>query len=289
MSNTFINTFLDILKDKSSKADSIPALIKPDSAIISDLRLGIGTQIVQLSIIKNETGNSEFNINIGEESNYINAINITEESIKFNIPFETSKLIISDNVENTDINVNNIANINILHISKEAIFTGPVSLLSTLTIDGVAEFGNIKGKNISSINNDSLLLENQTLNINAKYINIGNGDSLIKIQGTTTYVETTELFIKDKIISLNLNERNTGAFDIGGDSGITISGINGDGYIKTNNLATRFLIKTPLETVANYINTVDLNNNLTISGMTYLSKDVNIYSSIYVSGQSRFN
>ena len=297
MTSAIIGSFIDTLNDKASKSDGIAALMKVTPVAVSNLNLGVDGKLGQLSVIKNKLNRPELNINVGNIStstlpaSYTNAINITESLISFNLPLMASQLTIGNIVENTDISVRGIAGINNLYVSSQSIFNKSVTLLSTLNIAGESIFNNIKLKDISSINNDSTILEEKTININAKYINIGNGDSIVKIKGPTTYVETTELYIKDKILSLNLSETNTQGFDIGGDSGITIVGtsINGDGYIKTNNLATRFLIKSPLDRFSSYINTVDLNNNLTISGTTDLLNTVHMYSNVYITGNSNFN
>ena len=72
----------------------------------------------QLIVFKNELDAPEFNINLIKEDTITNAINITENFIKFNIPFITSKIIIGDRVENTDIQVNNIGMMPVINIRE---------------------------------------------------------------------------------------------------------------------------------------------------------------------------
>jgi len=95
-------------------------------------------------------------------------------------------------------------------------------------------------------------------------------------------------YIKDKIIVLNL-DNNSNAADIGNLSGIAIAGITGNGYIKTNLNADRFLIKTPLGSTDQFIATFDLSNNFVVSGNTVLINDVSLLSNLNVSSTANIN
>jgi hypothetical protein len=101
--------------------------------------------------------------------------------------------------------------------------------------------------------------------------------SIINIIGTAYYVATVDTLIKDKIISLNVASDEVSALDNGNLSGIEIYGTDGLGFIKTNEDATKFYIKAPIGQ-QNYISTLDLNNNLSISGNTLLIGNLNVLS-----------
>ena len=120
--------------------------------------------------------------------------------------------------------------------------------------------------------------ENQILNIHGKYINIGDQNSIVRIQGTTTYIASTELLTNEKTLTLNSKYIDyIEPLDNGYLCGIEILGLNRTGFIRTNIDSTRFEILPPGgNNATNYILTVDLDNNLTISGVTNLLGSLNV-------------
>ena len=151
-------------------------------------------------------------------------------------------------------------------------------------LKGVITLNSIR--NINTINDlyDNKNSIDQQLNINGHVINIGTPNSVVNINGTTTYVAVNELVITDKIISLNLNNSTLSGFDNGGLCGFEILGTNGDGFIKTSEDATRYLIKAPNQTREEYITTTDLNNNFIVSGYTILNNNITANSNLNIKG-----
>ena len=160
-----------------------------------------------------------------------------------------------------------------LRVSGNSLFNSSVSMMSSLNVSGITQFNN--GLYVSDI----LQLNGNPLNIYGNTINIGNSNSVINIKGSANYVSTTDLKVVDKLISLNLNADTATGFDIGNMSGIEILGTSGTGYIRTDNTATRFEIKPPIGN-SGYITTLDMNNNLFVSGTTTLQNDVTMLSSL---------
>ena len=93
-------------------------------------------------------------------------------------------------------------------------------------------------------------------------VSFGSLNSKIIVYGTQLSINTTDLFINDKILVLNINSTDPHNIDIGNLSGIQIYGYNDIGYIKTSSDAKRFIIKAPNDSNTNFISGVDLNNNL---------------------------
>ena len=157
---------------------------------------------VSLSLFNNSlTTNSNINI-----SNLLSKSYITTKNT----------LYISGNT-----NINNNLTINsILNISGNATFynnllvSGPIILVGNNTINnqlnviGIATLQTILSSIIQPINTD-------TLTINANTINIGNDKSKIFIQGTSTYIGTTQLNTYDKFITLNINSSTYQGMDMG--------------------------------------------------------------------------
>ena len=124
------------------------------------------------------------------------------------------------------------------------------------------------------------------MNIYGNSINIGDPNSIVNIIGTTNFIGTNDLILVDKLISLNLNASTGTGFDDGNSCGIQILGTNGTGFIQTNIDASRFQILTPGTITANYIATVDLNNNLYVTGMGIFNEDMTLLSNLNVSGNT---
>jgi len=173
-------------------------------------------------------------------------------------------------------NVNN----NLL-VNGSTIINGPVTYNSQLNVSGTATF-----QNGIYVNN----IYGNILNINAPIINIGDANSIVYINGTATYIASTETLIVDKMISLNVNSSTLQGADIGVYSGIEIMGISSFGFIRTSIDASRYEIQSPLlGAPTNYITIQDLNNNLVISGTTILLGNTTINSLLNISGLGIFN
>jgi len=120
-------------------------------------------------------------------------------------------------------------------------------------------------------------------------INLGLPNSIINILATTTYVATQNLNIKDKIFELNINASTLSAFDIGDLSGFEILGTTNTGFMKTTTDAKRYQIKAPNDPNTNYILTLDLNNNIIISGTTTIQNNGYVNLNLTGSNISNFN
>uniref|UniRef100_A0A6C0H7J5 Uncharacterized protein n=1 Tax=viral metagenome TaxID=1070528 RepID=A0A6C0H7J5_9ZZZZ len=189
-------------------------------------------------------------------------------------------------------NINNMLTINsILNISGNAtlynnlLVSGPIILIGNNTINnqlnvmGIATLKTILSSIIQPINTD-------TLTINGNTINIGNNKSKIFIQGTSTYIGTTQLNTYDKFITLNINSSTYLGIDMGNNSGIQIMGTGGTGFIQSSNDGLNYLIQAPMAPNIGYIVTQQYNNNLLITGASTLQNDVSINSSLYISNIS---
>jgi len=233
---------------------------------VSGITILNGNTTIKSNLYISGNTNINGNISIG------NSLNILGNSIIQGNTTILSNLYVSNN---TNITGN-------LVVSGNSIFNSSVSMMSSLNISGLTQFNN--GLYVSDIQQ----LNNNPLNIYGDIINIGNSNSIINIKGSANYVATSDLKVVDKLISLNLNADTATGFDIGNMSGIEILGTSGTGYIRTNNTASRFEIKPPIGN-SGYITTLDMNNNLYISGSTTLQNDVTILSSLYISGNTNIN
>ena len=264
-----INSILDILKEKAPVTEGLLSLQNQSN----ESTLTLGTVDTKVDFGLSSSDNS-LNINIGTTEPLSNTMKIQSDKVNINVPLNVS-----------DVNITNNASINTLNISNGT------TLLSTLNISGTAYFeNNIKTKLIQSLsNNYDASIEDQSLNIDARYITIGNRDSEIIIKGTTTYIAATEFVLRDKLLALNLNVTNNSPIDDGKLSGLIINSTISDGYIQTNYNADRFLIKAPNQNQYGYILSVDPNNNLYISGSSILNEDVSILSNLYISNNTIIN
>ena len=256
------------------------------SNIVTDT---LGNAYLQSSL----TVNSNFYVsnNTILNNNLISKLNltITGSSILNNSVSINSSLNISGSLNiNSNTTINNSLQIsgntkinNNLLVNNSNVVNNYTSLNSQLYVSGVAYFKN--NINVTNINGT-------TLSIIAPTISIGNSNSNIYINGTATYVASSDTLIVDKLISLNVNSSTLQGADIGLLSGIEIMGISSSGYIMTNTDATRFILKSPLlGAPTNYITIQDSNNNLVISGKTILINCLTSQSLFNVSGSSIFN
>jgi NDP-sugar pyrophosphorylase family protein len=228
------------------------------------------------------SNNSFFNNNVTVNS----TLNVSGYSIFYGNNTITSNLNIIGNATcvNTSINstldvFGNSNVINNLYVNNDTIINNLVSINSNLNVSGnTFIYGNTIVNNINGLNNNPL-------NINAPTINIGNVNSHVTINGTVTYIATTNLQIIDKIILLNVNQNTLTANDIGNYAGINILGTSGNGYLRTTVDASRYELQPPLGAYG-YVLTVDNNNNLNISNNSLLNNNVTISSNLNVSGNS---
>jgi hypothetical protein len=147
-----------------------------------------------------------------------------------------------------------------INISGSANINNDINLLGNIN-----SYGNINSSGTLNINNIEAIDNVLPLNIMANVINIGGPDSFVNIQGTTTYLAATEFIIRDKMISLNLEISTNSPIDIGNYSGFDIYGISGHGYLRTNEDATKFVLKAPLGEEYNIVYS-DLNNIINVTG-----------------------
>lgn len=227
--------------------------------------------------------------NFYNNTTILSTLNISE-NVYFNQVTNNSNINIQGNFISNKININSnctIINVNTnnnLNISNNTILTDVICKnninISALTIIN----NNLYLSNLASLYNSS----NTSLNIYAKNINLGNINSTVNMIGTTTYFATNEVRVLDKIIALNLNSSLPSTVNNGEYCGIQIYSSSGIGFIRTNNNATRYEIKAPLDNTIRYISTVDYNNNLSISGNTNLYGASTIFSMLNVNGDTVF-
>jgi len=184
-----------------------------------------------------------------------------------------------------------------LTVSGTSILTSAVSVGSTLSVTGAATMnsslnvvGNMRVNNIypyvDTVTSGTVL--NETINIVGHYINIGNSNSIINIQGTTTSVFTNEIVVEDPLIIVN--SKASGVYNtLGNDAGIQIDAISSTGYLKTTTDGTKFALKAPQSTNIGYIVTKDNNDNLTITGTTTMLGAATHVSTLNISGNTIMN
>jgi len=264
--------------------------------------LQVYKNMVGLGNIQNVSGNSTFLGGVSVNSNfYVSSTSIFNNSVTVRGGLYVSGLTIINNVTTilssltvsgpTIINgaTSILSNLNVsgntyitgnLSVSGPSIYlNGPTTIGSSLNVSGTGIFQQAVYTNSINAINNNLIIDGQT-------ITIGNANSNVYINGTSTYIATTNLQIIDKLISLNLNLLNLLGADNGGNSGIEILGTSGTGYIKTNLDGTSFLIKAPANPNSGYIVIQDLNNSIYITGTSTLIGSTSVGSDLYVSGNT---
>uniref|UniRef100_A0A6C0H8Z4 Uncharacterized protein n=1 Tax=viral metagenome TaxID=1070528 RepID=A0A6C0H8Z4_9ZZZZ len=183
---------------------------------------------------------------------------------------------------NSILNISGNANINNLIIAGNTNIIGniPININNNLNVTNITT---IQGTLLSSI----IQSVNNTLSLNGNTIIVGNNQSKVYIQGTSTYIGTTQLNTTDKLITLNKNTLLLPT-DNGYYSGIQIRGISGTGFINTSVDASKYLIQAPNTSNAGYIVSQDVNNNINILGVSTLQNTVSMNSSLYISNISIF-
>jgi UDP-3-O-[3-hydroxymyristoyl] glucosamine N-acyltransferase len=259
-------------------------------------------------IYKNMVGLSNINVDNSGNTFFINSLTVNS-----NLYCSGNTLLIGSTSLNSNLyNNNNFINNGIpsfnssLNISGSSIISGNITIANSLNINGSTNINNtlntLNNVTYQSILNTNNLISNNgintdiinslspTLNIMANTINIGNSNSIVNINGTSTFIASTESLIMDKLLTLNVNSTTFQGADIGIYSGIEILGISARGYLRTSLEASRFELKTPLfNSPKTYITVQDINNNLEISGTTNLIGSTTINSNLYVKKLSIFN
>ena len=116
---------------------------------------------------------------------------------------------------------------------------------------------------------------NNELNIIGNIIKIGDALSDIYIKDKHISDILNNNIMHDKFIYLNMDNNNL-PLDNGKNSGIQINGISGNGYIMTNDSADRYIIKAPMNTTFSYIATIDINENLSITGSCLINNNLTV-------------
>ena len=162
---------------------------------------------------------------------------------------------------------------------------------NTILIKGISQ------NNIGTLLNDLLVsgqdnyinqlyfssISGPTTNLFYKTINLGQSTSTINIQGQLNIINLFNTVYTNKTLNLNNNNPN----DIGNNCGIVILA-NNNGYLKTNDTSTDFILRAPNSSRDNNIIKFDLNNNLYISG-TSICAMVNSKKNIFISSLTQLN
>ena len=264
--------------------------------------INIYKNMINLDNINNISNNTILKGNISN----ISTITIRENTILCGETSLQSNLTIVGPVTNqynisylSDLTVINNANIkNSLTIGSNLNITNNTIIGNALIINDNLNVNNISIQNTLYINNtwtstniqpNNILAKENNIHLRGSVINIGDINSNVNLIGTTLYQATQELVVIDKLISLNLNYTNFSGQDIGNDVGILLYGSSGIGYIKTDATAQKYFIKVPSSTSTNYINTIDSNYNLIVTGTSILINNISILSSLNVSNNTIFS
>ena len=245
-----------VLNFKASKAQSLKSL-QTDELISSNL------------VLSNPNITATLNLN-------------TDASLNINI--NNSQLL-----KFTDNEIISLAN----HEINNCIVKSNLSVLVELNTENLKVQDTLFVNKIEPVDD---ILSNQVLNIYGQTIILADRHSIVQIPGTATYAHTTNILLEPKLVQINFNSDGV-PNDVGYDSGILIGSNapyrNSYGYIKTNISANAFLIKPPLGNPG-IIPSLDLNNNLTISGDLIsqslfitnraLLNDLNIINNLNISG-----
>ena len=209
-----------------------------------------------------------------------NTMQLNATTLYSNLNVSGSTFILgSTTIGNTLTIKNNTIIFNNMYISQPTIMNAPSTIGSNLNCNNM----NINVLKIPDITPTGNLI------LQGNKINLGLPNSIINILATTTYVATQNLNIKDKIFELNINASTLSAFDIGDLSGFEILGTTNTGFMKTTTDAKRYQIKAPNDPNTNYILTLDLNNNIIISGTTTIQNNGYVNLNLTGSNISNFN
>jgi hypothetical protein len=159
-------------------------------------------------------------------------------------------------------NVNTI-NTNIINLDNKFVFKNGDSISGTLNVGIIDYNGDIKiGQSCNNIYIGS------SNNIDQKNINIGGPNDIVNIIGNLNSIQTTNLQILNKLITLN-----EGATGINQSSNVGINirdnDIDNKGYIRTNTLSNGFELKAPQSDKIYQIND-DITNDLDLTSKIYV-------------------
>ena len=255
------------------------------------------------------TGNDNIITNSNNTILFGNVTNLSFYNIFGNAKFVNNVTVNTNcNILNNMIIQNNTSILSNLFINNDSLIYGSCTVYGNINITNNALIGNnlLVNNNLLSGNisiNNSLNVQNNTiinngintntiiapsvLNITGYIINIGNNiNSNVNFNGLYLYEATNQLIVIDKLISLNLNYSTLSGFDNGSLSGIYIYSTKGSGFIQTTTDGTKFQIKAPYSDNIDYINTLDMNNNLIVSGTTLFLNNISYNSSLFISGNT---
>lgn len=207
--------------------------------------------------------------NLSIKFNNDTSLALNDDNISF-----SKKLFVGDvEVENISIlNTLYIQEVDVLNLTTNSLFTNSLNTTS-LSCDNLTSFNNVYVENdlqciTGQINNlyVPIIQSNSSLNIIGENIFIGDANSTVRLNGNAMNQQVNNVFVTGKILYMNYNTEGTAFLDNGVNSGIQINGVNGEGYIKTNENAERFYIKAPENLTHGYIATTDVNNNFNVTG-----------------------
>jgi hypothetical protein len=199
---------------------------------------------------------------------FANILNNTINDISLN------QDIIVDNIKTNTIK----SDVLLLSNSLGSIYIPSNMSATNINIDNTVNCttSNINNMNITTLSSNNMNISNTlnatgTINLNNSVINLGTTGSTINIIGNTDTINTNDLNVQDKLITLNKNGTNA----MGG--GIEFEESNNVvGYIKVSSDKMNYLIKAPNNvesTLATTINTpIQTNNNI---ASTIISRDTN--------------
>ena len=230
------------------------------------------------------------------DTTILSSLNVKNESIFNNSVSINTNLLVYGETYLHDITINSILYSNNFFINNNLISSSDINIKNNFYAAGSLNSNIIKASNstitsdlyvsgITTINNNlysnRIFAFNTSLSIISNKINIGTTNSLININGTGLFIINNNTAISSKSIILN-NKRT----DNGGDSGIEIYGLYGNGYIKTLPTADRFIIKAPRNSDYGFITTLNSNGDLIVNGYSIFKKALTINSTLNILGNT---
>ena len=239
---------------------------------------------------------------VDNNNNYIFNGDVINESLIINNNCICNNLFVSDNANiSSDIVVSNISTNNIF--INDSIHTSNITSNNLLVRDKIIVNNDFYCNNTySHINNTSNNIVANNINcINITATSIvstipdSDANSIINIKtdkldiyanniifnGTTINILTEQLYIKDKNIISNTEDRP-------GYHSMNILGISGNGFIRIDDNIQRYQIKAPLNEGINYMVEIDKSENIYISGKSNIN-NITVMSNININDNSVFN
>ena len=209
----------------------------------------INTNITSLqnaqTTITNSINTNTSDINTLKADNTVNKANILTNkndiaTIKqYNITNTANIATINANITTNTNDINTIKNTTIPALDNRYVLKTGDTITGTLNVSNIDSATDLFiGENASSIVIGSLT------NTDSKVIVIGGPNDTVNINGSLNNIETTNLEITDKLITLN---KGAVGNNTSGNAGIQIrdNGVDNKGYIKTNSTSTAFEFKAP--------------------------------------------